>query len=100
MTLPDGTVLELFGSGGGEAVAASLSRLTGTTVPLLGRCPLEVELRTAGDAGVPLVLARRDQPGHRGTARGGRRAGRAEPPAGRGVAGHRTDRPSGSAPAV
>ena len=57
MTLPDGSVLELFGSGGGEAVAASLSRLTGARVPLLGQIPLEVELRTAGDAGVPLVLA-------------------------------------------
>ena len=57
MTLPDGSLLELFGSGGGDMVAASLGRLTGTTVPLLGRIPLEVELRTAGDAGVPLVLA-------------------------------------------
>ncbi len=57
MTLPDGSLLELFGSGGGDAVAASLGRITGTTVPLLGRIPLEVELRTAGDAGVPLVLA-------------------------------------------
>ncbi len=57
MTLPDGSLLELFGSGGGDTVAASLGRLTGTTVPLLGRIPLEVELRTAGDAGVPLVLA-------------------------------------------
>ena len=57
MMLPDGSVLELFGSGGGEAVAASLSRLTGARVPLLGQIPLEVELRTAGDAGVPLVLA-------------------------------------------
>src|ERR1700712_1250785 len=57
MTLPDGSLLELFGSGGGATVAASLSRLTGTTVPLLGQIPLEVELRTAGDAGVPLVLA-------------------------------------------
>ena len=36
-------------------VAASLSRVTGTTVPLLGQIPLQVELRTAGDAGVPLV---------------------------------------------
>ncbi len=61
-TLPDGSLLELFGSGGGEAVAASLSRLTGTTVPLLGQIPLEVELRTAGDAGVPLVLAAGSSP--------------------------------------
>ncbi len=62
MTLPDGSLLELFGSGGGDAVAASLGRLTGTTVPLLGRIPLEVELRTAGDAGVPLVLAAGSSP--------------------------------------
>ena len=62
MTLPDGSLLELFGSGGGDLVAASLGRLTGTTVPLLGRIPLEVELRTAGDAGVPLVLAAGSSP--------------------------------------
>ncbi len=57
MTMPDGTLLELFGSGGGEQVAASLSKLTGATVPLLGQIPLEVDLRTAGDAGVPLVIS-------------------------------------------
>ncbi|HEY5880923.1 MAG TPA: Mrp/NBP35 family ATP-binding protein [Nakamurella sp.] len=56
MTLPDGTRLELFGSGGGQDVAASLSRITGTAVPLLGQVPLDVELRTAGDTGMPLVL--------------------------------------------
>ena len=56
MILPDGSRLEVFGSGGGADVAASLSRLTGTTVPLLGQVPLEVGLRTAGDTGVPLVL--------------------------------------------
>ena len=56
LTLPDGSQLSLFGSGGGAAVAASLGRLSGTTVPLLGQIPLEVELRTAGDVGVPLVL--------------------------------------------
>ncbi|WP_395725666.1 Mrp/NBP35 family ATP-binding protein [Nakamurella sp.] len=56
MVLPDGSRLELFGAGGGESVAASLSRLTGTTVPLLGQVPLEVGLRAAGDAGTPLVL--------------------------------------------
>ncbi len=57
MTLPDGTVLDLFGSGGGAAVAASLTRAVGADVPLLGQVPLEVGLRTAGDAGVPLVLS-------------------------------------------
>lgn len=57
LTLPDGTVLDLFGSGGGQQVAASLSRATGTTVPLLGEVPLQTSLRTAGDEGTPLVLS-------------------------------------------
>ncbi len=56
MVLPDGSTLDLFGSGGGDVVAAALSRVTGTDVPLLGRIPLDVDLRTAGDTGVPLVL--------------------------------------------
>lgn len=55
MVLPDGSRLEVFGSGGGAQVAAALSELTGTTVPLLGQVPLEVQVRTAGDSGVPLV---------------------------------------------
>ncbi|WP_420124329.1 P-loop NTPase [Nakamurella sp.] len=62
MVLPDGSRLDLFGSGGGESVAASLSRLTGTTVPLLGQVPLEVDLRAAGDAGTPLVLGGASSP--------------------------------------
>ena len=57
MTLPDGTVLDLFGTGGGASVAASLSRATGTAVPLLGTIPLQASLRAAGDAGIPLVLS-------------------------------------------
>ncbi len=56
MTLPDGTVLDLFGSGGGRQVADALSRVTGTDVPLLGEIPLEQAVRSAGDDGVPLVL--------------------------------------------
>ncbi len=48
---PDGSRLEVFGAGGGERVAANLSRATGTTVPLLGQVPLDVSLREAGDGG-------------------------------------------------
>ncbi|MGB9377959.1 MAG: P-loop NTPase [Mycobacteriales bacterium] len=59
---PDGSRLELFGSGGGEQVAASLSRTTGTTVPLLGQIPMDVRLREGGDAGRPLVLDHPDSP--------------------------------------
>jgi ATP-binding protein involved in chromosome partitioning len=53
---------EVFGSGGGASVAAALSRITGTTVPLLGQVPIDVRLREGGDAGVPLVLGEPDSP--------------------------------------
>jgi ATP-binding protein involved in chromosome partitioning len=51
-----GEQMDVFGSGGGEAVAAKLSQLTGTTVPLLGQIPLDTRLREGGDNGTPLVL--------------------------------------------
>jgi ATP-binding protein involved in chromosome partitioning len=51
-----GEQMDVFGSGGGEAVAAALSQLTGTTVPLLGQVPLDTRLREGGDNGTPLVL--------------------------------------------
>ena len=53
---PDGSRLELFGSGGGQAVADSLTRATGGRVPLLGQVPLDVALREGGDTGRPVVL--------------------------------------------
>ncbi len=56
MTLPDGSTLDLFGSGGGRRVADSLTRLSGAEVPLLGQIPLDPALREAGDSGTPLVL--------------------------------------------
>ena len=52
-----GEQMDVFGSGGGEAVAAALSQLTGTTVPLLGQIPLDTRLREGGDNGTPLVLS-------------------------------------------
>ena len=57
LELPDGTRMDVFGSGGGAAVAASLSKAVGTDVPLLGQIPLETKVREAGDAGVPIVLS-------------------------------------------
>jgi ATP-binding protein involved in chromosome partitioning len=57
LVLPDGSTLDVFGSGGGQVVADSLSRATGTSVPLLGQVPLAVPVREAGDSGVPIVLA-------------------------------------------
>jgi ATP-binding protein involved in chromosome partitioning len=59
---PDGSRVELFGSGGGAAVAAALSTLTGTNVPLLGQVPIDQRLREGGDAGVPIVTSAPESP--------------------------------------
>jgi ATP-binding protein involved in chromosome partitioning len=59
---PDGSRVELFGSGGGAAVAASLSKLTGATVPLLAQVPIDQRLREGGDTGVPIVSSAPDSP--------------------------------------
>jgi ATP-binding protein involved in chromosome partitioning len=57
-----GERVEVFGSGGGQAVADTLSRITGAPVPLLGEIPIDTRLREAGDSGVPLVLSAPDSP--------------------------------------
>jgi ATP-binding protein involved in chromosome partitioning len=62
LELPSGDRMEVFGAGGGAAVATSLSRLVGAPVPLLGQVPLDPEVRASGDDGVPLVLAAPDNP--------------------------------------
>ncbi|GEA82486.1 Mrp/NBP35 family ATP-binding protein [Cellulomonas uda] len=59
---PDGSRLELFGSGGGEHVAARLTQLTGAAVPVLGQVPIDVTLREGGDVGEPVVLSHPDSP--------------------------------------
>ena len=56
MTLPDGTVLDLFGSGGGAAVARALSD-AGAPARLLDSIPLSPALRADADAGIPVVAA-------------------------------------------
>ncbi len=67
---PDGARIELFGSGGGQAVAERLSA-TGAgaahaeatpAVPLLGQVPLSVALREGGDDGTPVVLGAPNDP--------------------------------------
>jgi ATP-binding protein involved in chromosome partitioning len=62
LELPDGSRMDVFGSGGGAAVAATLSRLVGADVPLLGQVPLDTRVREAGDAGIPIVTASPDAP--------------------------------------
>ncbi|WP_127782280.1 P-loop NTPase [Rhodococcus sp. X156] len=62
LELPDGTRMDVFGSGGGAAVAERLTQAVGADVPLLGQIPLETRVREAGDAGVPIVLSAPDSP--------------------------------------
>ena len=62
MELPDGSRMDVFGSGGGQVVADSLTRTVGSDVPLLGQVPLDPRLRESGDAGVPLVLSDPEAP--------------------------------------
>jgi ATP-binding protein involved in chromosome partitioning len=64
---PDGSVVNLFGTGGGADVARRLSAGTDNngarrTVPLLASVPLSIAMREGGDAGVPVVLGRPEDP--------------------------------------
>jgi len=58
----DGTVLDLFGSGGGAASAERLSEGMDVPVSLLASVPLSVDLRSGGDTGVPIVVSHPDDP--------------------------------------
>jgi ATP-binding protein involved in chromosome partitioning len=62
LALPDGGRMEVFGAGGGQTVADSLTRIIGAQVPLLGQIPLEPAVREAGDAGTPIVVADPESP--------------------------------------
>ena len=57
LELPDGGRMEVFGSGGGAAVAQALTRAVGSDVPLLGQVPIDTALREGADSGMPLVLS-------------------------------------------
>jgi ATP-binding protein involved in chromosome partitioning len=57
-----GEPTDVFGSGGGDTVAAALTRITGTPVSLLGQVPIDTRLRQGGDEGMPLVLSDPDAP--------------------------------------
>jgi ATP-binding protein involved in chromosome partitioning len=66
-TTPDGQRFTIFGEGGGQLLADELD------VPLLGKVPLQEELRIGADRGVPLVVEDPDAPAAqalRHTARG------------------------------
>ncbi|MCR3748006.1 MULTISPECIES: Mrp/NBP35 family ATP-binding protein [Lentzea] len=57
LEMPDGSRMEIFGTGGGAAVAESLTKAIGSDVPLLGQVPLDPRLRENGDSGTPIVQA-------------------------------------------
>ena len=62
LEMPDGGRMELFGSGGGQVLAERLTATVGTEVPLLGKIPLDIQLREGGDTGVPIVLGQAGTP--------------------------------------
>nr|WP_085952223.1 Mrp/NBP35 family ATP-binding protein [Catelliglobosispora koreensis] len=62
LPMPDGSRMELFGSGGGQTVADSLTKITGARVPLLGQVPIDTLVREGGDDGTPVVLSDWDSP--------------------------------------
>jgi ATP-binding protein involved in chromosome partitioning len=57
-----GERVEVFGTGGGRAVADTLTRLSGAPVPLLGEIPIDTRLREASDSGAPVVVSAPDSP--------------------------------------
>ncbi len=57
LQLPSGERMEVFGSGGAQEVAGTLSKRFGYDVPVLGQVPLEEALREGGDSGAPIVEA-------------------------------------------
>jgi ATP-binding protein involved in chromosome partitioning len=55
LDLPDGTRMDIFGSGGGE----QLAQATGT--PFLGKIPIDASVREGGDSGKPIVAVHPDR---------------------------------------
>ncbi len=56
LDLPDGTRMDLFGSGGGEQLASS------SQVPFLGKIPIDQNVRIGGDSGKPIVVTHPESP--------------------------------------
>ncbi|MDW8446592.1 MAG: Mrp/NBP35 family ATP-binding protein, partial [Anaerolineales bacterium] len=54
LELPDGTRIDVFGSGGGKVLADQAA------VPFIGAVPIDPQVRISGDNGVPVVIAHPD----------------------------------------
>jgi ATP-binding protein involved in chromosome partitioning len=56
LDLPDGTRMDLFGSGGGEQLAQA------TQTTFLGKVPIDQNVRIGGDSGKPILVSYPDSP--------------------------------------
>jgi ATP-binding protein involved in chromosome partitioning len=56
LDLPDGTRMDIFGSGGGEQLAQA------TQANFLGKVPMDQNVRIGGDSGKPIVVTHPDSP--------------------------------------
>ncbi len=56
LELPDGTRMDIFGSGGGEQLAEA------TQAYFLGKVPIDPSVRQGGDSGKPIVVSQPDSP--------------------------------------
>ncbi len=54
LELPDGTRMDIFGSGGGEQLAKAAG------APFIGAIPMDPSVRQGGDAGTPVVVSQPD----------------------------------------
>jgi len=56
LDLPDGTRMDIFGTGGGERLAEE------TDTPFLGKIPIDPTIREGGDTGKPIITYKPDSP--------------------------------------
>ena len=56
LELPDGTKMDIFGSGGGEKLAKE------SGVPFIGAIPMDPTVRQGGDSGKPVVITHPESP--------------------------------------
>ena len=56
LDLPDGTRMDIFGSGGGEQLAQA------TQTNFLGKVPIDQNVRIGGDSGQPILVSQPDSP--------------------------------------
>jgi ATP-binding protein involved in chromosome partitioning len=56
LELPDGTRMDVFGTGGGQRLASDAG------VPFIGAIPMDPSVRQGGDSGLPVVVSNPDSP--------------------------------------